>query len=665
MTMLLCASKFRPRQDARRPQRRLSLVCESDTMKRVFALLFVLLIFVSAGTPLLHRGTPIIETVPIETSHLIADTDLVVDIEIFNFGQSFNDDDFRFIVKNYTYEIAQANVTLYFENSSFYRTALTEGGSGSAIFYDLPQDTYIWNVTLEHAIGDFDPNMFENGTMVSDGPDAFPTIEIGNLDWDNDDDDFNATVIDISGNPGEGLNVSIHHRDNNSIWSQIVLGSDGLAEFLDIPIGNFTWKITVVSGAYANYTIDAGNFTTDGTTIEVHQTIGPFAGDPDFYDLEVFTYFETSVAAFQGALVNVTYKNGTVIATQTTPANGTVRFLDLPIAFINWTVTQNGETIGPGGYHENLTTANTDIRVPVITSPGNQTFLFEAENITVTWIVEDQYPDEIQMKVDGVVVEYFDWINTTEYTYNFTGYDIGVYDLVLVVMDQNDNIAEDEITLTIHEIDMPVIVGPESVEYYFTETGNTIQWNITDEYLNMYTVYSGIEEIESGDINPDEPFVVISVDGLPVGIYEYMLSANDTSGNTATHNVTVYVNGDDIAPVITYSPSDINYARGDAGLVRNWTVTDDFKDRYTITVDGFVIIEEDWTSETIEFDFSGLVEGIHWIELTVYDIGGNSASSAVMVTVTPASTVVYMVAAGLAVGAIIVLVFVIWYLRYR
>ncbi|MCK5302775.1 MAG: hypothetical protein KAJ96_06525, partial [Candidatus Thorarchaeota archaeon] len=60
MTMLLCAPKFRPRQDTRRPQRRLSSVCESDTMKRVFALLFVLLVFVSTGTPLLHRGTAII-----------------------------------------------------------------------------------------------------------------------------------------------------------------------------------------------------------------------------------------------------------------------------------------------------------------------------------------------------------------------------------------------------------------------------------------------------------------------------------------------------------------------------------------------------------------------------------------------------------------------------
>ncbi|MHA1588673.1 MAG: MSCRAMM family protein [Candidatus Thorarchaeota archaeon] len=634
-------------------------------MKRVFALLFVLLVFVSTGTPLLHNGTAIIESVPIETSHLIAATDLVVVNETINSGQSFNDDDFLFYVYNYTYQIANATVTLYNASHAYYTSKSTEGGSGSAVFYNLPQGTYFWNVTLEHAIGDFDPNMFETGTMVSDGPDAFLTFEIGNLDWENDDDDFNATVIDISGNPGDGLNFSIHHRDNNSIWSQMVLGSDGLAEFLDIPSGNFTWKITVVSGAYANYTIDAGNFKTNGTAIYVHQTIGPFAGDADFYDLEVFTYYETSMAGFQGALVNVTYYNGTVIANQTTPANGTVQFLDLPIDFINWTITQSGETIGPGGYHKNLTTSSTDIRDPIITSPGNQTFLFEAENITITWVVEDEYPDEIHMKVNGVVEEYFDWINTTEYTYNFTGYEIGVYDLVLVVIDQNNNIAEDQINLTIREVDMPVVVGPESAEYTFTETGNTIQWNITDEYLNMYTVYRGSAEVESGDINPDEPFVVISIDGLSIGTYEYMLSANDTSGNIATHNVTVHVNRDDVAPVIVYAPDDMIYARGDGGLVRNWTITDDFKSRFTIVVDGFVRVDEDWTSETIDYDFAGFDEGIHWVVLTVYDLGGNSVSSAVMVTVTPATTVVYLAITGLIVGAIIVFVFVIWHFRYR
>ncbi|MHA1483815.1 MAG: hypothetical protein ACTSPR_00685, partial [Candidatus Thorarchaeota archaeon] len=168
-------------------------------MKRVFALLFVILVFVSAGTPLRHNGPAIIESVPIETSHLIAATDLVVVNETINSGQSFNDDDFLFYVYNYTYQIANATVTLYNASHVYYDSKATEGGSGSAIFYNLPQGTYYWNVTLEYAIGDFDPNMFENGTMVSDGPDAFLTIELGNLDWENDDDDFNATVTDISG----------------------------------------------------------------------------------------------------------------------------------------------------------------------------------------------------------------------------------------------------------------------------------------------------------------------------------------------------------------------------------------------------------------------------------------------------------------------------------
>ncbi|MEE9353433.1 MAG: hypothetical protein V3U94_03320, partial [Candidatus Thorarchaeota archaeon] len=194
---------------------------------------------------------------------------------------------------------------------------------------------------------------------------------------------------------------------------------------------------------------------------------------------------------------------------------------------------------------------------------------------------------------------------------------------------------------------------------------NTVQWNVTDEYPHMYTVYRGSEKVESGDINPDEPFVVISIDGLSIGTYEYMLSANDTSGNTATHNVTVYVNGDDVTPVVVYAPDDLIYARGDGGLIRNWTVTDDFKSRYTIVVDGFVRVDEDWTSETIDHDFAGLNEGVHWVVLTVYDLGGNSVSSAVMVTVTPATTAVYLAVTGLVVGAIIVIVFVIWYFRYR
>ncbi|MFW9804979.1 MAG: hypothetical protein ACFFFC_20175, partial [Candidatus Thorarchaeota archaeon] len=93
--------------------------------------------------------------------------------------------------------------------------------------------------------------------------------------------------------------------------------------------------------------------------------------------------------------------------------------------------------------------------------------------------------------------------------------------------------------------------------------------------------------------------------------------------------------------------------------------TDNFKSTYTIAIDGIVYVSEDWESETIEFDFAGLPAGVHEVTLAVYDLGGNSASSTVTVTVSMSDTLYYLTAAAIGAVAVIVIAVVVWYVRYR
>ena len=87
--------------------------------------------------------------------------------------------------------------------------------------------------------------------------------------------------------------------------------------------------------------------------------------------------------------------------------------------------------------------------------------------------------------------------------------------------------------------------------------------------------------------------------------------------------------------------------------------------RRIIEVDGFVIEEGAWTNSIIEFDFSGLGEGTHYVKLTVTDLGGNSVSSTVTVVVSLPVIIQYSVIIVLAVAGLIVTGIIIWYLRYR
>jgi hypothetical protein len=632
---------------------------------RAIALLFIMFFMANAVIPIAFKSNPVMNVSLVDSPHAPSSTDYVVTVREFNELQAFNDDDFEFRVLNGTLPLSSAWVRLF--NSSTMALLYNEytDGNGYARFYNLPKGTYKWNVS--HIADPLTPD--KTGQIISDGPEASVTIQLGNLDWHNNLDDLNATIRDVEGNLANNLNFSIHYSGNDSIYSQKIV-VNGNAYFEDIPNGDYIWRLTVLSGAYAGYLLDWGPFQTNGTQHLVHQSIGPLTGNPLLLDLEIFTYYETSLAPIVGAVIDLMYKNGTMIDTKTTPANGTVIFVDLPIAFINWTVTFGGLPVGLGNYSYDLTNVASDIRNPLITSPGNQSVLFDAENVTITWHLEDEYPSSIKVYINGILNITTSWINSTyDYTYNvsalFHSFIIGNYEVKLVAYDQNNNFAVDTINLRIYDNVTPVIDGPSPLEFYYTVTGKSLSWNVTDEFVNKYRITDNGTEYASGNIDPDEPIITISLNGLNIGVHNFTLYANDTSGNTATYSVLVTVLRDNIAPIITYSPPDLEYAQGDSIPARNWTATDDFKDYYTISVDGEIRVNDSWISDNIGFDFSGLLEGSHTVTLKVYDIGGNYAESSVTVIVTQSTASLYIVYITLLALGTIGFVAVIWFVRYR
>jgi len=633
---------------------------------RVFALLFIMFFVASATIPIAYNFYPVANIALVDSPHAPSSTNYVVTVSIFNQGQTFDDDDFDFIVLNGSVPLNGAWVRLFnATDMTLYDNTHYTDGNGETKFFNLPQGTYIWNVS--HTSDPLTPD--KTGQIISDGPEASVSILFGNVDWENDDDDLNATVMDVTNQPANNLNFSIHFSGNNSIYAQAVV-VNGKVGFEDIPVGSYIWRLSVLSGAYAGYLLDFGSLQSNGTQRLVHQSIGPLIGDPYLFDLELFTYFETSLEPIVGATIVLMYKNGTLIDTQVTPANGTVIFVDLPIAFINWTVEYAGQPVGLGNYSYDLTTPTSDIREPTITSPGNQSVLYDAQNVTFSWHLEDEYPSSIKVYIDNILNASVSWVNSTyDYVYNmsalFGDFAIGHYEVKLVAYDQNNNHAEDIINLRIFENVTPVIEGPDPVEFYYSVTGKTLSWNVTDDFVNKYRITDNETELESGDINPDEPVITINLNGLNIGIHNFTLVANDTSGNSASFSVLVTVLRDDIAPTILYAPPDLEYAQGDSVPIRNWTATDDFKDYYTISVDDEIRVNNAWTSDNIEFDFSGLLEGSHTVILRVYDIGGNYAESTVLVIVTQSTVARYIIYGGLVALVAIGLIALVWFVRFR
>jgi hypothetical protein len=86
---------------------------------------------------------------------------------------------------------------------------------------------------------------------------------------------------------------------------------------------------------------------------------------------------------------------------------------------------------------------------------------------------------------------------------------------------------------------------------------------------------------------------------------------------------------------------------------------------YEILVDNEVVVTEDWTTNLIEFDFSGLKPGPHNVTLRVYDLGDNMAESVVNVYVSASTASVYLTSIGLLAACVILFIGVVWFVRYR
>ncbi|MHA2032531.1 MAG: ABC transporter substrate-binding protein, partial [Candidatus Kariarchaeaceae archaeon] len=166
-------------------------------------------------------------------------------------------------------------------------------------------------------------------------------------------------------------------------------------------------------------------------------------------------------------------------------------------------------------------------------------------------------------------------------------------------------------------------------------TGHVLVWNTTDENPDVYTLYRNGIEIDSGTWdNPSA--IVINVDGLAKGIYNYTIVVYDQFANRNIDQAFVTVN-DNTIPSFTFTQPDISITEGTTGNFVSWTATDLYPDTYIIYWDGTPVSSGSWSSGvSISFNIDGLV--VFSIitfnySILITDVSGNVATDWAYVTV--------------------------------
>ncbi|MHA1906299.1 MAG: right-handed parallel beta-helix repeat-containing protein [Candidatus Thorarchaeota archaeon] len=290
----------------------------------------------------------------------------------------------------------------------------------------------------------------------------------------------------------------------------------------------------------------------------------------------------------------------------------------------------------------------------------------------LTWHPVDDSLRDWQVTIDGTLWAGDAW-NLENITVNVDGLSYGVHTLVVTVWDVSQNNVTDVVLIHVFDGTPPVIDGPPDTIAFEDGTGQTLTWDISDLHPDTYQIYLNAEEVESGTWTSGEFQYLI--DGLTAGLYTISMTIFDIDGNEATDSAMVQVFNDDDDPSID-SPDDITFDYGIGGHQIVWTAEDAFPSRYELSMNGSVVLTEDWSGSRIVVDLTGLEVGTYYFGVTVYDGSGRSASDEVRVTVlriigepvtTPDQPIDFtmLLTIGAGIGAVVVIVAVLYIFKKR
>ncbi|MHA2300263.1 MAG: hypothetical protein ACXACD_04845 [Candidatus Thorarchaeota archaeon] len=271
---------------------------------------------------------------------------------------------------------------------------------------------------------------------------------------------------------------------------------------------------------------------------------------------------------------------------------------------------------------------------PNIDSPLNVTYAEGTPLQSITWDPTDSYPLSYFIYRNSVQVKSGTWNDTSEtISISVVGLDLGLYNYTILVTDIGLNTANDTVWVEVYDGTAPTIDQPSDFQMSEDTPGNNVTWSPFDLHPSHYEIF--LEEVlfKSGLWNSSSEPITVSVDGLSLGVYNLTIVVYDSAGFTAADMLDVTVV--DGTPPSIDEPGDEFYPEGETGHNITWTPSDLHPVSYVVYKNETPIMSGTWnaTGETIVVYLDGLVIGLHNFTLVVTDIGGNSASDLVWVTI--------------------------------
>lgn len=293
-----------------------------------------------------------------------------------------------------------------------------------------------------------------------------------------------------------------------------------------------------------------------------------------------------------------------------------------------------------------------DTDIPILDHPEDVEYNEGEIGTTITWTAVESHPVAYEVKRNGTPYSSGPW-DGSSIIISIDGLNYGSNNFTITVNDTCANAGSDTVFVFVKDGTNPYIIHPAITQFEALHTGESITWNVSDLHPIAYEVYRNQSLIDSGEWDGSD--IVVPLDNLEVGLYNFTLVVFDIDGNQAKDEI--HVSAIDTTPPTIDTPLDVGYQWGVTGSSITWHPEDPYPYSFEILRNQMSVSYGSWDGQPISIEVDGLSPGVYNYTLVITDSYGNWVSDTVLVTVTGDSTMLIVyVGVALAIIAVVIIV---------
>ncbi|MHA1213670.1 MAG: COG1470 family protein [Candidatus Hodarchaeales archaeon] len=239
----------------------------------------------------------------------------------------------------------------------------------------------------------------------------------------------------------------------------------------------------------------------------------------------------------------------------------------------------------------NWTLILNDIDTPVLKMYPTSLFYYEyniSEYPDPYWVIEDLNPGSFSIYLNDTLIDTGNWSLSDGTIYVDVGQlTKGVHKITGVFNDSSGNELNNTFTVTVNDITSPAFIKMEDIDFEPYHVANWFEFNIIEKHPKNYILYRNGTIIKQGEIPDYHMIVLVELNDLDIGTYNYTLIVTDKSGNMGSTSVMVIVK--DYSRPIIEGPPFLIVSESSPNKIITWKISEEHPVEFTLYRDGVLI----------------------------------------------------------------------------